>query len=62
MSHDAMFALGVVLTIVSLAALGLYRLKPGLDWQQTKSSLVELGQSPPHQIISAWAGLWLDIP
>jgi DHA1 family bicyclomycin/chloramphenicol resistance-like MFS transporter len=35
-SHDAMFALGVVLTIFSLAALSLYRLKPGLDYQQTK--------------------------
>jgi DHA1 family bicyclomycin/chloramphenicol resistance-like MFS transporter len=30
-SHEAMFALGVVLTIFSLAALGLYALKPGLD-------------------------------
>jgi MFS transporter, DHA1 family, multidrug resistance protein len=30
-SHDAMFALGVVLTIFSVAALSLYRLKPGLD-------------------------------
>jgi DHA1 family bicyclomycin/chloramphenicol resistance-like MFS transporter len=30
-SHEAMFALGVVLTIFSLAALSLYRLKPGLD-------------------------------
>lgn len=28
-SHEAMFALGVVLTIFSLAALGLYALKPG---------------------------------
>jgi DHA1 family bicyclomycin/chloramphenicol resistance-like MFS transporter len=31
MSHDAMFALGAVLTIFSLAALGLYALKPHLD-------------------------------
>jgi MFS transporter, DHA1 family, multidrug resistance protein len=30
-SHEAMFALGVVLAIFSLAALGLYALKPGLD-------------------------------
>jgi len=30
-SHEAMFALGAVLTIFSLAALGLYALKPGLD-------------------------------
>jgi DHA1 family bicyclomycin/chloramphenicol resistance-like MFS transporter len=30
-SHDTMFALGVVLTIFSLAALSLYHLKPGLD-------------------------------
>jgi len=30
-SHEAMFALGVVLTIFSLAALGLYALKPQLD-------------------------------
>lgn len=30
-SHEAMFALGVVLTIFSLAALGLYALNPGLD-------------------------------
>ncbi|MEH2625261.1 DHA1 family bicyclomycin/chloramphenicol resistance-like MFS transporter [Bradyrhizobium sp. AZCC 1719] len=30
-SHEAMFALGVVLTIFSLAAFGLYALKPGHD-------------------------------
>jgi DHA1 family bicyclomycin/chloramphenicol resistance-like MFS transporter len=30
-SHEAMFALGAVLTIFSLAALGLYALKPHLD-------------------------------
>jgi MFS family permease len=30
-SHQAMFALGVVLTIFSLAALGLYALKPSVD-------------------------------
>jgi MFS transporter, DHA1 family, multidrug resistance protein len=31
LSHEAMFALGAVLTIFSLAALGLYGLKPDLD-------------------------------
>jgi len=31
LSHDAMFALGAVLTIFSLAALGLYALNPRLD-------------------------------
>jgi hypothetical protein len=30
-SHDAMFALAVVLTIFSVAALSLCRLKPGRD-------------------------------
>jgi len=30
-SLEAIFALGVVLTMFSLAALGLYALKPGLD-------------------------------
>jgi len=29
--HQAMFALGAVLTIFSLAAIGLYALKPDLD-------------------------------
>jgi MFS transporter, DHA1 family, multidrug resistance protein len=30
-SHDVMFGLGILLTIFSPAALGLYRPEPGLD-------------------------------
>ena len=28
----------------------------------TKSSLIELGQSPPHQVVGAWTGLRPNVP
>ncbi len=61
-SHGVMFGLGVVGAYFRWLLWARTVLNRVLISNKPKSSLVELGQSPPHQIISAWAGLWLDIP